>query len=198
MYYIGTDNENRVTAYLQADENPNELLWVESPWETPPDDFDDWLYIGGELEYSPRDLPPTPYTADQVISALFQETDTMASLPDSVLEHMAPFMAEWEIAKQYQAGDLCQYDERPYRCLQAHTSIQEWNPEEAVSLWARVLAGGDTIPVWEQPESTNPYMKGDRVHFPTITDPVYESTIDNNVFSPEAYPQGWKLVEGGE
>ena len=24
---------------------------------------------------------------------------------------------------------------------------------------------------------------------------VYESLIDNNVWSPEAYPQGWKLIE---
>lgn len=36
------------------------------------------------------------------------------------------------------------------------------------------------------------------VHYPTATDPVYESLIDANVYSPEAYPQGWRLVSGGE
>ena len=38
-------------------------------------------------------------------------------------------------------------------------------------------------------------MKGDKVHYPDKGGPVYESTIDNNVFSPEAYPAGWQLVE---
>jgi hypothetical protein len=38
-------------------------------------------------------------------------------------------------------------------------------------------------------------MIGDKVHYPTIEDSVYESTIDNNVWSPVSYPQGWKLVE---
>ena len=41
-------------------------------------------------------------------------------------------------------------------------------------------------------------MTGDKVHYPTIDDPVYESTMDYNVYSPESYPQGWQLVEGGE
>ena len=195
MYFVQTNAENRVVAYTEATENPDENIWVDSPWETPPEDFGEWTYADGELAYAPRDLPPTPYNSEQVLSALFQETEVMDSLPDEVLEHMAPYMREWEVGKDYVIGDLRQYNERPYRCLQDHTSIAEWNPEEAVSLWARVLAGGDDVPVWEQPISTNPYMKGDRVHFPTASDPVYVSTIDYNVYAPNVY--GWDL-EGGE
>ena len=196
MYYIGTDSDGRVTAWTEAAKNPDELLWQDSPWEVPPDDFDDWLYEGGELIHSPRDLPPTPYTPQQVLAALLSETDVMDSLPDSALEHMAPYMAEWEIGKAYSVGDKVQHGERPYRCLQAHTSQQSWNPADATSLWARILSGGDSVPVWEQPDSTNPYMKGDKVHFPNAQDPVYESTIDYNIYAPDVY--GWQLVEGGE
>ena len=196
MYFINQDSEGRVIGHIQADENPNELLWKDSPWETPPDDFDDWLYVDGELVYDPRDLPPAPYTPEQVLMALFDETpEMMDSLPDSALEHMAAYMPEWEAGREYAIGDKVQHGERPYRCLQAHTSQDEWNPADAVSLWARILAGGDTIPVWEQPESTNPYMKGDKVHFPTASDPVYVSDIDYNVYAPNVY--GWSL-EGGE
>lgn len=36
-------------------------------------------------------------------------------------------------------------------------------------------------------------MIGDKVKF---NGKIYESVIDNNVWSPEAYPQGWKEVEG--
>lgn len=82
-----------------------------------------------------------------------------------------------------------------YSCLQEHTSQAGWNPVDAPSLWARVLVEPGTIPVWEQPGSTNGYMIGDKVHYPSIEDPVYESLIDNNIWSPEAYPAGWSLVE---
>ena len=40
-------------------------------------------------------------------------------------------------------------------------------------------------------------MTGDKVHYPDADGPVYESIIDNNIWSPEAYPQGWQQV-GGE
>lgn len=42
---------------------------------------------------------------------------------------------------------------------------------------------------WKQPDSTNPYMKGDKV---TYNGKTYESVIDNNVWSPDTYPAGWK------
>lgn len=74
-----------------------------------------------------------------------------------------------------------------------HTSQPTWTPEAAPSLFARVLAGqdGTEIGVWEQPDSTNPYMNGDKAHFPTINDPIYISKIDNNVWAPDVY--GWEL-----
>lgn len=45
-------------------------------------------------------------------------------------------------------------------------------------------------PEWEQPDSTHPYMLGDRV---TFEGAVYESTVDNNVWAPNVY--GWELVQ---
>ena len=64
----------------------------------------------------------------------------------------------------------------------------------AVSLWAKILIPDpEVIPDWEQPDSTNPYMKGDKVRF---EGKVYMSVIDNNVWSPAAYPAGWREVEG--
>ena len=144
-----------------------------------------WWY---ELDYA------EPF---EVLSALMQDTDALDELPDAVLARMAPYMAEWEADRAYRLGDKVQYLDRPYRVLQDHTSHEAYPPDTAVSLYARILAGGgDDYPVWEQPDSTNPYMRGDRVHYPDKDGPVYESTIDNNVFSPKVYPAGWQLVEG--
>ena len=79
-----------------------------------------------------------------------------------------------------------------YKCLQAHIPQASWTPAAAPSLWARVLIPNpDVIPQWEQPDSTNAYMIGDKVMF---NDKVYESLIDNNVWSPAVYPGGWKEI----
>ena len=69
----------------------------------------------------------------------------------------------------------------------------DWNPEASPSLFARVLTGETPKDIrdWEQPDSTNPYMTGDRVRF---EGQIYESVIDNNIWSPVAYPAGWTLI----
>ena len=41
---------------------------------------------------------------------------------------------------------------------------ETWTPDTAVSLWAKVLTDpSGRILAWVQPDSTNPYMKGDKV-----------------------------------
>jgi chitodextrinase len=99
---------------------------------------------------------------------------------------------EWkEDGHEYQAGDRCMYNGKLYKVLQAHTSQAAWNPAAAVSLFAEVLPGqGGDIGEWVQPDSTNPYMKGDKV---THNGKTWESTVDNNVWEPGVY--GWQEVE---
>ena len=51
----------------------------------------------------------------------------------------------------------------------------------------------ETYPDFVQPTGGHDaYNTGDRV---TYQGKVYESTIDANVWAPDAYPQGWKLIE---
>jgi hypothetical protein len=49
----------------------------------------------------------------------------------------------------------------------------------------------ETVPEWVQPDATTAYKKGDKVMF---EGKIYESTIDGNVWSPTAYPQGWQEI----
>lgn len=117
------------------------------------------------------------------------------NLDDTAAIESPELFPNWKVGVQYAVGNRVRYEGVLYKVLQAHTSQAEWTPDVAVSLFAKVLNPEGEIPVWEQPDSTNAYMTGDKVHYPTIEDPIYESTIDNNVWSPEAYPQGWQLVE---
>lgn len=93
----------------------------------------------------------------------------------------------------YEVGKRVLYNDTLYKVIQAHTSQAEWTPVAAPSLFAKVINEtiDGSIPEFEQPDSTNPYMKGDRVLF---NGKVYESLIDINVYSPEAYPAGWKEI----
>ena len=91
---------------------------------------------------------------------------------------------------QYTAGQRVQDDGILYTVLQAHTSQAGWKPTAAPSLFAKVLIPDPTvIPEWEQPESTNPYAKGDKVKHNGKT---WVSDIDNNVWEPGVY--GWTEV----
>lgn len=95
-------------------------------------------------------------------------------------------------SKEYVKDDKVLYDGVLYKVLQNHTSQEGWTPTSAPSLFAKVLTSEGEILDWEQPDSTNPYMKGDKVRY---NGKVYESLIDNNVWSPDAYPLGWKEIE---
>lgn len=83
---------------------------------------------------------------------------------------------------QYTAGQRVQNDGVLYTVLQNHTSQPDWKPTTAPSLFAKVLIPDPTaVPEWEQPDSTNPYMKGDKVKH---NGKVWVSLVDNNVWEP--------------
>ena len=95
---------------------------------------------------------------------------------------------QWAGGAVYEAGQRVRYEGILYRCLQDHTAQPGWTPTEAPSLWARVLIEDpDTVPEWVQPDSTNPYMKGDRV---TYQGKVWRSLVDQNTWVPGEY--GWE------
>lgn len=118
----------------------------------------------------------------------------LRSISDGVALKMPELFPHWSgNSKEYVKDDKVLYNNVLYKVLQNHTSQGGWTPEAAPSLFAKVLTSTTgEIPEWEQPSSTNPYMKGDKVKY---NGKIYESVIDNNVWSPEAYPQGWKEVE---
>ena len=98
---------------------------------------------------------------------------------------------EWKEAVAYSVNERVLHNTVLYKVLQAHTSQADWTPDTASSLFAKVLIPDENvIPEWEQPDSTNPYMTGDKVSYNGV---IYVSIVDNNVWAPDAY--GWSVVE---
>lgn len=110
------------------------------------------------------------------------------TLSDETALEVPEMFPQWA-PKAYEVGDRVRYQGSLYRCVQAHPQNETYTPDAAVSLWALVINEG--IPEWVQPDSTNPYMKGDHVMHNGIE---WVSTIDYNVFEPGI--AGWEVVNG--
>lgn len=120
----------------------------------------------------------------------------VATIPDKVALTIKEIFPVWSgNSVKYKKGDRVTYELFLYKVLQDHTSQESWKPNISPSLFAKVLTSTSNTPkAWVQPDSTNPYKKGDRV---TYNGKTYDSVIDNNVWSPDGYPAGWKEVEEG-
>lgn len=129
-----------------------------------------------------------PLTMEEVVRLTISKTINAIDIADDTALRMVEFYPEWASGVAYTAGDRIQYNGKLYKCLQAHTAQADWNPVDAPSLWAEVLAGqdGTAIGEWVQPDSTNPYMRGDKV---THNGKTWVSDVDNNVWAPGVY--GW-------
>ena len=128
-----------------------------------------------------------PLTAEEVTALLIKQQINTLDVDDNTALRMREFYPEWSTGQAYTAGYKVQYGGNLWRCLQAHTSQEGWDPNNAQSLWAKVLIPDETVvPEWEQPGSTNPYSVGDKV---THNGKTWVSDIDNNVWEPGVY--GW-------
>lgn len=115
----------------------------------------------------------------------------MKILTDEQALHAVAIYPLWRSDGEYQKDDRVRYGDVLYKCLTPHTAQPSWTPTDAPSLWAKVVTSetGEPLP-WQQPDNTNPYMKGDKV---THKEQTWVSTIDNNVWEPGVY--GWEVVE---
>ena len=125
--------------------------------------------------------------AEAIVAALVK---LRASATDEQALSVPVLYPAWRSGVEYVTGQRVLHGVVLYKVLQDHTSQDDWTPDAAPSLFARVLIPDATaIPEWEQPDSTNPYMSGDKVSHNGST---WVSTIDNNVWEPGVY--GWETM----
>jgi len=136
--------------------------------------------------------PSTIYTNDNITVQIF-ETEAqlnyqIAQMSNSNLPPL-PNVGEW-----CEVNTIYAYGEDKAKCLQSHTRMN-YTPEQTPALFLIILTVVG-YPVWVRPTGAHDsYEIGDCVHFPTINDPVYESLINANVWSPLEYPAGWLLIQ---
>lgn len=115
-----------------------------------------------------------------------QELVTFIASKDAAKFPPLPAVGEWcEGNKVYAYGD------DKAKCLEGHNRMH-YAIEDTPALWLIIPTISAGYPVWVQPTGVHDaYQLGDRVSF---NGKNYESLINANVWSPSAYPAGWKEI----
>lgn len=121
------------------------------------------------------------------------------SLEDEKAMEVAAIYDLWEVGRAYTTGEFFTYgvnsvgDPQLYKVAQDHTSQADWKPDITPALYVAIGLDEEGHPVWSQPTGAHDaYNKGDIVDY---NGTLYESLIDGNIYSPEAYPAGWNEVK---
>jgi len=122
-----------------------------------------------------------------------------ASLDAEKALEVAAVYDPWTAGKVYAVGAYVTYgqngvgDPQLYQVAQAHTSQADWTPDVAAALYTSIGLDSAGYPVWAQPTGAHDaYNTGDIVDY---NGTLYQSLVDGNVYSPEAYPDGWARYE---
>lgn len=108
------------------------------------------------------------------------------NLDDETAEQNTNIFPKWEIGVQYEIDYKVRYNDVLYKVLQSHVSQEDWTPDVAVSLFARVHQQDpqEEYPDWVQPTgSHDAYNTGDKV---SHSEKHWISLIDANVWEPGA------------
>lgn len=120
------------------------------------------------------------------------------SLTDEEAMEVVAVYDPWEAGKEYKGGELFTYgvnavgDPQLYRVNEGknHTSQSDWIPSVEKSLYTAIGLDDNGYPIWAQPAGAHDaYNAGDIVNYNGV---LYESQINGNIYSPDAYPAGWK------
>lgn len=191
-----------------TEEQALEIATVYPAWQT------GWVYsVGDVISYGTNNLgDPQLYKVVQAHTSQADWTpDATPALYDAfgLDESGYPLWSQPSGAHDcYSSGDIVNYNGTLY---QSTIDGNVWSPDVYPAGWTVYEAA--TAPEEPEPEPEEPtpepepeaypefvqptgahdaYNTGDRV---TYNGKVYESTMDGNVWSPDAYPDGWEEVE---
>lgn len=110
------------------------------------------------------------------------------SLSDEDALQAVELYPAWKSGNSYAVDDRIRYGSTLYRCVQAHTSQDDWTPDATPALWTVVSL--EEFPEWVQPTGAqDAYAKGDKVSY---NGSHWESDVDANVWEPGTY--GWHEI----
>lgn len=121
-------------------------------------------------------------------------------LSDDEIIEICNIYDEYESGVHYSVGDIIKFgengvgDPQLYRVAQAHTSQDDWKPNETTALYTAIGLDDGGYPIWARPTGAHDaYNTGDIVNY---NGALKKSNIDGNVWSPDDTPQYWDDYTG--
>lgn len=127
---------------------------------------------------------------ETVSGILFVTAAESGTVDDVTASEHADLFSPWAPNINYKKGNIRNHGGLLYRCLQDHTSQDDWTPDTAVSLWVGIADPAEEWPAWSAPVGAHDsYSAGAQV---SHKDKHWTSDLDGNVWEPGAY--GWSEV----
>ena len=127
-----------------------------------------------------------PLTTEEVTAMLIRQQINNLTVDDSTALRMLEFYPDWVADTDYTAGYKVQRGGKLWRCVQAHTSQDGWEPENAPALWTEICeshAGTLTDPI---PYSGNMALEAGKYYIQDYVIYLCNRDTINPVYNPLA------------
>ena len=159
------------------------------------------LQLDGKTEMGGLDVVAVDEEADSVISKdhtaaakVFVEQAESGNIDDNTaLQHKGLF-DEWKAGEAYAVDAIRRYNTHIYKCNLAHTSQADWYPSIVPNLWTEIAEPGEYREIKDGMLSTEAFALGEIGWYQEKSN-LYKSLMENNVYTPVAYPAGWEKLE---
>jgi len=167
--------------------------------------------------FNGSDFPPLPNLGEEVLEGIMytdggynwkciqthnRTEHNLVDIPALFVQYRANGAAWLQPINEFSAyysGNLVTHNSKYWVSITEVANVWEPGVAGSENLWEETDENGEPLPaqpitVWVQPTGAHDaYNIGDKVYYPTELDPVYESLIDANTYSPDAYPAGWQI-----
>ena len=131
----------------------------------------------------------------QALATLQISTMSFDKTPCDEVVKFVDYWPEWKPDTAYKHNEPLTYQGRTFRASKDLTSQAIYPPGTAESEYYEVTLASDGIIVWYNVGGEyNMVYAGEKRHYPDAEGPVYEA-LKNTTYSPDTYPQHWKLAE---
>lgn len=128
-----------------------------------------------------------PLTSEEVTTMIIKQQINSLDVDDHTALRMTWFYPEWISGVNYVSGFKVQREAKLWRCLQAHTSQDGWEPENVPALWEEICESHDGTLVDPIPYNGNMTLENGKYYIQNgviylcnrdTENPVYQDLIE--------------------
>lgn len=137
-------------------------------------------------------IPDFPQLTQERIETAHNELLNILNSLDNERAYKMFFLYKtWHRNNKYKGGEIIYFERNLYRVINSHTS--NLFPSQDTTNYKKLDKPNSFIEDWS---SLNmPYQLGDKVK---VGKYIYQSTLENNIWTPVDFPAGWILIEGSQ